>query len=348
MSSNDDGRDADVYLAPSTVCEGTGVFARRRFRGGDTVTAYAGARYSPSAFSKRPKRTDFEAGDDDFQYQCEDGFTIDGKRKGRVWWTKEGFAQFSNDAIHPELTGKTNNCVFVEKVVDVTHSTEIDGEATCTKTKKRRRVFLLADRDIDQDEELLVAYGLGYWLSWGAKQKRNDEKEGADRRGLKPLRDWMDLHARVQKHVIRPAFCLDVTSSTSSSSCCRIRELVRHSTTPTDPRRYPELYGIPRSTMTSRYVVEYKHPATLPRCGCERAVATGKGKSDDGFVLTYVDVRVEECEKRGRGGEESVVSWWNAEAACAECGMCVHRVCKQLVHPPPAISSNGGGDVVDD
>ena len=301
------------------MCEGIGLFARRCLYRGDVVTAYAGERYSASSLAKRRQHGDERDHRHDYMYECEDGVIIDGQRKGRVWWTKEGSAQFANDAVHPDVTGKNNNCLFVEKTVGVGMTD--NGK----RVQLRRRVFLVADRDIDQDEELLVAYGLDYWLSWNrVGQKRNKlapiENESEHRNCV--LRDWLTSHARVTDHVVRPAFFSTTTPSTASSfhtSVFRVRELVRHSTTHTDPFRFPEVYGIPHSITTSRYLVEYKYPATRPECACPLTLAN---RADE-FTMTYVDVRVEDCVKTV--GDDSKVVWWNADATCAECGLYLHR-----------------------
>ncbi len=56
----------------------------------------------------------------------------------------DGIAQFANDAIHVELTGAVNNARFEERE---------DGD-----------VYLVADTDIQQGQEVLVEYHISYWL----------------------------------------------------------------------------------------------------------------------------------------------------------------------------------------
>ena len=133
--------DARIYVAPSKVCDGLGVFAAHDISRHTPLTAYKGAHLQSQTYAH------------DYALSISNGKkVIDGSRQGRTIWTKYGYAQMANDAIHPEVTQWTNNAYFHEVTV------------TVGTRKNIPRVFLVSKRDIKKDEEILVAYALPYWF----------------------------------------------------------------------------------------------------------------------------------------------------------------------------------------
>jgi len=149
-----------AYLAPSRICEGTGVFARRDLARGSFVTAYAGVQYSEMrclAEETTKMETRSRTRKDDgtrgrYVYVTDDGTVLDGARPGNSRWTRHGLAHMVNDAIDADLNGgEDNNCEFKE--------VRVGG-----REKGVWRVYLKTTREIAAHEELLVPYGLDYWL----------------------------------------------------------------------------------------------------------------------------------------------------------------------------------------
>jgi hypothetical protein len=157
-----------VRVARSTVCDGLGVFAARFVPAGAVITWYAGRVVS------RPVATALTALEQSYVYEIR----RDGSRattcilgeSSRAQLLGRGVAQLANDAIDPEVSGRANNCEFVERV-----------------SKGKVRVYLAATRDVRAGEELLVPYHLGYWLP-----RAGDE-------GLpRNVRTWLECQARIQ------------------------------------------------------------------------------------------------------------------------------------------------------
>lgn len=143
-----------VRVGRSSICEGRGLFAARFLPKGTLVTQYCGARRGPSA--NRTRASSLEKTDNveatEYSFECADGSSIDG-RPG-LWSgvkCRGGVAQFANDALHPEATGRKNNCAFVE--------------VPPSRGSVVVRVYLRTTRDVRAGDELLVPYSLCYWLS---------------------------------------------------------------------------------------------------------------------------------------------------------------------------------------
>lgn len=151
-----------VYLAPSGVCDGVGVFAKRDLDPGSFVTAYAGVQKTAEARRKetsRPRRKSSSEGGGAaafrkscYIYVTDDGTALNGALPGNSRWTRYGLAHMANDAIDAHLTGgPDNNCEFKE-----------------VRVRRRGgawRVYLKTARAVKAHEELLVPYGLDYWLN---------------------------------------------------------------------------------------------------------------------------------------------------------------------------------------
>lgn len=141
-----------VRVGPSTVCDGLGIFATRSIPKCTPVTAYPYVlKTDRIAARTRSNRTDLG---NDYAYQWPNGDVLDAhptllkqcsnrnNRDHHTW----GVAHLANDAVHPELTGKTNNCVFyaVERL----------------RPNDSHRLFLVTSRAVRKGEELLVSYSL--------------------------------------------------------------------------------------------------------------------------------------------------------------------------------------------
>lgn len=130
----------NVYIKKSTVCNGIGIFAKKNIIKNTIITWYNGIiidyknikynKYIMEYNSVNEKK--YIIGDSNIEQ-------IKGK----------GFAQLANDAIHITLTNKTNNSYFIQK---------------------GRYIFLISSRNIKKNEEILVPYGINYWI----KEIKND------------------------------------------------------------------------------------------------------------------------------------------------------------------------------
>jgi hypothetical protein len=179
------GRGELVRVGPSGVCAGVGLFAARAAASGSTLTAYP---FVCAGRHQMRTRAKDRCAISDYVYTFESGATVDGdprrlaaaahlrrRRGARVRSHLWGCAHLANDAIHPEVTGRANNCEFVE----------VEGEGGGAAGV--RRLYLVTTRDVRRGEELLVPYSFQYWLS------------RASRPELPPaLREWLGCHERVR------------------------------------------------------------------------------------------------------------------------------------------------------
>lgn len=128
-----------IVVDRSKICDGIGLFAQRFIRKGTPITRYCGR---STADHKRLTSVELS-----YTYMlC--------KRSGRRTYivgnrnlkklSGRGVGQLANDAIHVEVTGQRNNCVFIER---------------------GNKVYVAAKRDIYPGEELLVSYHISYWIS---------------------------------------------------------------------------------------------------------------------------------------------------------------------------------------
>jgi hypothetical protein len=90
---------------------------------------------------------------------------------------RAGVAHLANDAIHREVTGRDNNCDFIE---------DRQGCLSGRRAKRPPRLHLVSTRKVRRGEELLVSYSLGYWLG-----RERDPHVPAE------LRRWIAFHRRV-------------------------------------------------------------------------------------------------------------------------------------------------------
>jgi hypothetical protein len=129
----------NVYIKQSEVCSGLGIFARKIFKENDIITWYYGDIVDYKYInSKKYKRNKYI-----IEYKSLNkkkiiiGISDINKIKGK------GLAQLANDAICFNLTKKNNNSYF---------------------TQKGRYILLIASRTIYKNEEILVPYGMEYWM----------------------------------------------------------------------------------------------------------------------------------------------------------------------------------------
>lgn len=128
-----------VYIKKSSICSGLGIFASKNICKGDIISWY----YGKVVKCKKLKHKKYKYNKNIIKYNCINkkeyiiGISDLKNLKGK------GLAHIANDAIYFGLTGKTNNSYFI-----------YDG----------KYVLLLAYRNINKNEEILVSYGLEYWI----------------------------------------------------------------------------------------------------------------------------------------------------------------------------------------
>lgn len=179
-----------VRLGPSTICPGRGVFAMRDIPPHKPITAYAGVHTWPKKYELRdkctkPLRNEYVIENDDT--------TIDGSCSGMQWWSKYGIGHLANDALHPELTKKENNCIFGDVSLYIGRMRDYEKHKDNPKYW-RKRILLVSNRFIKKGEELFVSYGIGYWFSmFQLPEAEAREKYGND------VYDWMRCHYDVKQ-----------------------------------------------------------------------------------------------------------------------------------------------------
>lgn len=127
----------NVYIKKSIICNGLGIFSNKVFKKGDIITWYNGfivnyknlKKYKYNKYVIEYKSLNIKK----YIIGNSDVKNIKGK----------GLAQFANDAIYINLTGKTNNSYF---------------------NQNGRYIFLLASKDIKKHDEILASYGMNYWI----------------------------------------------------------------------------------------------------------------------------------------------------------------------------------------
>ena len=157
-----------VRVGRSSVCDGSGVFATRAVPAGTVMTAYPCVRVGQRRGPRKSKgRVRY-----DYGFELSDGTILDAHPKLLAQLPKRcrrriGRAHLVNDAIHREVTGRDNNCDFLEDC-----------------NPKRPRLHLVTTRAIRAGEELLAPYSFGYWLG------REDMFAQSDPR----LSEWLACH----------------------------------------------------------------------------------------------------------------------------------------------------------
>jgi len=159
-----------VYLATSNVCPGRGVFAAHDMPKNTPLTAYAGSYKQCSKGNKKDNNEASKIGNAyEYVIDCDD-YEIDGSKAGDSWWNTYGVAQYANDALHPDVSGFSNNCDFKEFRVYIGKMSHF-AQGQHDPQNWRPRIFLVANRDIIRGEELLVSYGLPYWMNMKNKSE---------------------------------------------------------------------------------------------------------------------------------------------------------------------------------
>lgn len=235
-------------VASSSVCQGRGVFATEPIPQGTVITPYSGALYrfphpflriSPSPY---------------LYIYADERWVIDGDEEPSEKWMCGGHAQLANDAVHPDVTRKTNNCVLREL-----HSNEQNEEPDICNM--HACLYLVAARDVEQGEELLVAYGLEYWLSdsccsrppipCGSFWRYALENSAKDRGNVAlawPLFTWLQIHEHN-------------TDLLKTKAQLKATRLLSHRTWVSPRSAYAHLYGTPFLVTVSRYRADPAHPA---------------------------------------------------------------------------------------
>ena len=180
-----------VRVGPSTVCDGIGIFAERFLPKNSIVTAYAGKRWTDDTSElTQEDRECLKVSE--YGFSCLDGSSIDGSLCGdENWWSREGVAHLANDALDHSPSGHKNCCSFLQ--LEVSSDDDVSDEGTEMIT----RVFLATERDISPGEELLVSYGMEYWMYRAAHLN----KSGCHLSEL--TASWLTCHLRVQNEILR-------------------------------------------------------------------------------------------------------------------------------------------------
>jgi hypothetical protein len=112
----------------SKICDGLGLFADIDIKKDIIITTYNGFLCKNSMY------------DNTYAIEYDEEKTLIGLTN--LKYVTLGAAQFANDAISPDITGKNNNSFFEQK-----------GKDIC----------LIASQKINCNDEILVPYGIDYW-----------------------------------------------------------------------------------------------------------------------------------------------------------------------------------------
>jgi hypothetical protein len=125
-----------VYIKKSTICNGYGIFAKRKISKNEIITWY----YGKIINEKNKKQNDKYI----IQYGLDnDNMCISGISEIEKITYGKGIAQLANDAICYDLTYRNNNSYFLQK---------------------GRYILLKSLETINKDVEILVSYGINYWV----------------------------------------------------------------------------------------------------------------------------------------------------------------------------------------
>lgn len=141
-----------VYIKKSDVCKGIGLFAKETIETDTIITWYYGKIDNVTKNNKYIIDYDTKNGVENLigitdMYQINNNIN---KEYGK------GLAQFANDAIISIITNKCNNSHFIQK---------------------DNHVLLISNKKILKDEEVLVSYGIEYWIN----EIKNSIKEYNDK-----------------------------------------------------------------------------------------------------------------------------------------------------------------------
>lgn len=187
-----------VHVNKSRICSGKGVFASVFLPKGSFVSAYAGRRISKNddGIHNRTRESKIMRATSAYVYKLRDGSKIDGMQRhgGNRWWSAHGVAHLLNDAVHPDVSGHDNNCDFQEISVPVSKKRTVDG-----RVRKRRadgvvnRIYVVTTRNVKAGEELLVSYGVSYWI-----KKLDYDFYAPEFESNETLRNWVRCHLDIE------------------------------------------------------------------------------------------------------------------------------------------------------
>lgn len=122
-----------LKIKKSKICETNGVFTHKFIKKGTVITEYTGYKRKNKIAKKMKNK---------YKYEIDDNWSLIGIVNIKKL-SRKGVAHLCNDAISKTLTYQENNCDFYES---------------------SGKVFIKARRDIQPNEELLVSYGIDYWI----------------------------------------------------------------------------------------------------------------------------------------------------------------------------------------
>lgn len=169
-----------VYLAPSKI-DRNGVFARRDIQEGEILTIYPEHARRTPALGGGSTTTGANIPEkiwNDYAITIGDGIKLVAHPDHR----SKGLGHLINDGIGPEdflpylLTSSLQEKVDNPEVsiseavmlsdIEKTISPNVHNNVKFKLDEKSGQVIVIATRDIKKDSELLVFYGVKYWLSW--------------------------------------------------------------------------------------------------------------------------------------------------------------------------------------
>lgn len=132
-------KDCIFYIKESNICKGLGLFAKKNIKKNTYITWYYG--YTSRNF-KVSKKNKYIIEYKSTKYKSKDIILVGVKDVKRLDF--KGVAQLANDAICWDITKRINNTIFIQN---------------------GKNIFLKSIIDINKDEEILVSYGINYWIS---------------------------------------------------------------------------------------------------------------------------------------------------------------------------------------
>ena len=124
-----------IYVKKSNICDGYGIFSKRKIYKDEIISWYYGKIVNNENIQNNKYAIEYGINNEKILLGISD--------INKITYGK-GLAQFANDAICYDLTYKNNNSYFLQK---------------------GRYILLIASSDISKSEEILVSYGIDYWVN---------------------------------------------------------------------------------------------------------------------------------------------------------------------------------------
>lgn len=182
-----------VVLGPSLLIgAGNGIFATEDIKSGGVVANYRGVWIGSRSLPFRStslkdkciskKRSSCYSVVCNPNRRCE--LVMDAHPELLQRYGIDSLAHMANDAIDPQATGYSNNCHLKQIVVE--DGTRPSESMTVRQLCRHTKIRIIATRDIRKGEEILVSYGLPYWI--GRSKSRGMPRY---------TREWLQVHERM-------------------------------------------------------------------------------------------------------------------------------------------------------